>query len=92
MGVDRYVEKNGKYICELARSYHFTDPIDIDRITEFKMILAASMMWPEDQEERLQEVREFNNTMDWFIDECKKLGRVQVCEWMIDEGCEVRDE
>ena len=92
MGVDRYIYKNGKLIADLGRSYHYTNAIDDDDISEFKMYLCSRMTWPSDPDGCRLAINEFNNEIDIFIDECIKLGKRDVCELMLESGMEIVDE
>lgn len=92
MGVDRCLYLNGKCICNLGRTHYFENLIDDDYITQFKMSVVAKMNWSDDPDESWAEVATFNEELDYFIEEIRKLGANALVENMVDDGLTVLDE
>jgi len=92
MGVDREIYKNGKHVCSLGRAYHFKNLIDDEYITQFKMSLVAQMLWSDDPDELWVQVTAFNENLDYFIEECRKLGASALVDYMVEDGLSVVDE
>ena len=92
MGVDRSLYSGGRFIANIGRTHRYVDLLDDDDIVNFKLEMVARMKWPKDFGELREAVIEFNNAMNWFIDEIQKTGASQLCDTLADEGVQIVDE
>ena len=87
MGTDKILYKNGKYVANLGRAYHFENLWDEQDINEFILRIAAQMHWSFGDNERLDdEIQEYSEKMRSFIDECKRLGAKALLDYMLEDN------
>jgi len=92
MGVNRYLRKDATDMADLGRTHLFRTSLDYDEIMAFKMYLCARMVWPDDPHKCMAAVNEFDDHLDNFIEDCIKLGRIDVCDSCVESGLTIVDE